>query len=228
MHSRCPHRNPGLVIISDLLTAVGGLKRSRKTNKLLTWKDGGWVEEFPPMNTARYGPAVMSDGRYVITAGSRDDEISVELFTISSNSWSAVSSFPQPLPWINGTMCGGHIYVKGGFGKTYSISLQSLLSSRGTDTSSQSRWLPLPRAPVVGSTMSTICGQAVAVGGESGSHDETSDIHQIHNGEWVKVKGQMNTARYWPIVAALPGDRMLVVGGHCLANLTAVEVAVPC
>ena len=230
IHSQCPHCDPGLVIFSGLLTAVGGRKRSRKVNKLVTWKDGEWVEEFPPMITARYGPAVMSDGHYVIAAGGRDDEISVELFTISSNTWAAVSSFPQPLPWINGTMCGHHIYVKGGFGETYSISLQSLLSSQGTDTfkSSKPKWLPLPCAPVVGSNMSTICGQVVAVGGEREAN-ETCDIHQLHNGKWVKVRGSMNTARYWPIVAALSGDRMVVVGGYCPpANLTAVELAVLC
>lgn len=232
IHSQCPHSDPGLVIVGDLLTAVGGMKGSRKMNKLVTWKDGEWVETFPPMRTSRYGPAVMSDGHYVVAAGGRDDEISVELFTISSNTWSSVSSFPRPLPWINGAMCGHHIYVKGGFGDTYSISLQSLLSSQGTDTS-QSRWLPLPCAPVVGSTLSTIGGQAVAVGGQRGGligyFNDTCDIHQLHDGKWVKVKGSMHIARYWPIVAAVSGDRVLVVGGHSSpADITAVELAALC
>ena len=73
-----------------------------------------------------------------------------------------------------------------------------------------------------------MCGSVVAVGGRRGA-TATSDIHQVHSGEWVRI-GCMDTARYWPIVAAPPGDRLLVVGGHSssLSRLTAVELAVLC
>ena len=66
----CPHRNSGLVIIDGKLTAVGGLGGSC-TNKLLTLRQKKWVEEYPPMNTGRSSPAVVStsDGEYLIVIG---------------------------------------------------------------------------------------------------------------------------------------------------------------
>ena len=57
-----PYRNSGLVIIHGELTAVGGRDESRqnRTNKLFTLRQDQWVEHYPPMNTERYSPAVVS------------------------------------------------------------------------------------------------------------------------------------------------------------------------
>ena len=93
-HSQCPHTETGLAIMKDLLTAVGGENRSGdKTNKLVTWRGGRWEEVFPPMNTARCNHAVQTDSSYVIAAGG-GGETSVEIFNMSSNSWSTVTSLP--------------------------------------------------------------------------------------------------------------------------------------
>ena len=56
---QCPYRNSGLVIIDSALTAVGGWDGSH-INKLVTLRQSQWVEEYPPMNTARSSPAVVS------------------------------------------------------------------------------------------------------------------------------------------------------------------------
>ena len=40
-HSECPHINPGLIIINNLLTAVGSKEEGRPTGKLCTWKHNG-------------------------------------------------------------------------------------------------------------------------------------------------------------------------------------------
>ena len=55
------------------------------------------------MNTARSEHAVVSDDRYVIAVGG-DGETSVELFTVSTNTWSTVTSLPRVLPCIPATL----------------------------------------------------------------------------------------------------------------------------
>ena len=56
---QCPYLNSGLVVIDSVLTAVGGWNISY-TNKLVTLRQSRWVEEYPPMNTARSRHAVVS------------------------------------------------------------------------------------------------------------------------------------------------------------------------
>ena len=64
----CPYKDSGLAIIDSELTTVGGWDRAGHTNKLFTLRQGKWVEVYPPMNTARSNPAVVStsDGDYLI------------------------------------------------------------------------------------------------------------------------------------------------------------------
>ena len=57
---QCPYRNSGLVVIDSGLTAVGGWDGYSRTNKLVTLRQSRWVEEYPPMNTARSQHAVVS------------------------------------------------------------------------------------------------------------------------------------------------------------------------
>lgn len=224
-HSQCPHSDPGLVIINDLLTAVGGREGSRKTNKLVTWKDGKWVEEFPPMNTARFEHAVVCDGRYVIAAGGGDDETSVELFTISSNTWSPLTSLPQPAVLTTLTLCGHSLYHMHHGGQAYSMDLSDLTTGASSQLShSQSRWLPFSqKAPVQFATLATVNDTVLAVGGARG-FTPTNDVHAAHNGEWVKI-GHMRSTRLCSIVAVLPGYSIVVVGGYSAG--TDVESGVP-
>ena len=67
----CPYYNSGLVIINGQLTAVGGEDGSRCTNKLFTFRQSQWIEEYPPMNTACSDTTVVSssDGEYIIVIG---------------------------------------------------------------------------------------------------------------------------------------------------------------
>ena len=227
-HSECPHSDTGLAIIRGVLTAIGGQGRSGETNKLLSWKNQVWEEVFPPMSTARYHHAVVSYSGYIIAAGGDGGETSIELFDISCSTWSTVASLPRPLPRITATVCGDRLYVMGHVGDTYYTSISNIKEASTQPSHLQPTWLPLPCAPVYGSTLSTMCGAVVAVGGVRGG-TVTSDIHQVHNGEWVRI-GCMDTARYEPIVAVLPGDRMAVMGSYrsSPSSLTAVELAVLC
>ena len=81
-----PYRNCALVIIDGTLTTVGGgYGRSGYTNKLFTLRQRQWVEEYPPMNTARSYPAVgsTSGGDYIIVIGGRDDGVIIGLVQLN-------------------------------------------------------------------------------------------------------------------------------------------------
>ena len=112
---------------------MGGYDGSRRTNKLFTLRQRQWIEEYPPMNTARSMTTVvsLSDGEYIIVIGGWADgwTATVELFQVSSRRWHQLKDLPQPLPFPSATICGNQLHVIGTHGNGYSCSLQALLSS---------------------------------------------------------------------------------------------------
>ena len=71
-----------------------------------------WVKKYPPMNTARSSPAVVSssDGEYLIVIGGSvggvDLTATVELFQVKSRIWHKLTDLPQPLRYLSATICG--------------------------------------------------------------------------------------------------------------------------
>ena len=108
----CPYRNSGLVVIDRELTAVGGEDGSYlSTNKLYTLRQREWVEKYPPMDTARSYPAVVStsDGKHLIViggCGGGDWTATVELFQVKSRRWHQLTDLPQPPPHPSATIWG--------------------------------------------------------------------------------------------------------------------------
>ena len=231
----CPYMNSGLVVIDGVLTAVGGVEGSHHTNKLFTLRQSRWVEEYPPMKTARSSPVVVStsDGGHMnviaIGGGGVRWIDAVELYNTGSSTWSQITSLPQPLTRPSAAICDNRLYVIGNDGDGYSCSLQALLSS-DHPISSQSitrslTWTPLPRLPVRYSTAATLCGQLVISGGmRDGS--VVNSIHQLVDGQWVNI-GSMSSGRRWCLVASPSPDKMVVVGGFgAHTQLDSVEVCV--
>ena len=232
---RCPYRNFGLVVIDSALTAVGGRKGSH-TNKLFTLRQSRWVEEYPPMNTARTYHAVVStyDGGHMnviaiggVGGGGWID--AVELFHTGRRSWSRLTSLPKPPTFPSATTCGNQLHVIGYGDDGYSCSLQVLLSSNQPirSQSCTPTWTPLPRLPVTYSTAATLCGQLVIIGGERHGSPVNS-IHQLVDGQWVNI-GSMSSGRRKCLVASPSPDKMVVIGGlgaNGYTPLDSVEVCV--
>ena len=214
----CPYENSGLAIIDSELTTVGGWDGAGRTNKLFTLQQGKWVEVYPPMNTARSRPAVVStsDGDYLIAIGGHDSGVAtatVELFQVKSRRWYTLTDLPQPLPCPSATICGDQLHVIGHDRKGYSCSLQSLPSNDRPITSPLTlSWKPLPFLPVTYSTAVTLCGQLVLIGGWQG-RSLVNSIHQLVEGQWVKI-GSMASGRQLCLAVSLPPDRTLIVGGE--------------
>ena len=216
-----PYRSYGLVIIDGELTAVGGWGGYRYTNKVLTLRRGRWVEHYHPMNTARSSPAVVStsDGNYIVVIGGDVDVVgwtaTVELFHVRSRRWYKLTNLPQALPHPSAIICDNKLHVIGYDGTGYLCSLQALLSSDqpilSQSISNILTWTSLPQQPVVRSTAATLCGQLVTVGGKQG-RSEVNSIHQLINGQWVKI-GSMSSGREMCLVVTPSPDKMMIVGG---------------
>ena len=213
----CPHRNCALVIIDGTLTTVGGYI-SGCTNKLFTLRQRQWVEEYPPMNTARSYPAVVSTsgGDYIIVIGGYDGVdwtgTKVELFQVKTRRWYELTNIPQPLHLPSATICGNQLHVIG-HDNGYSCSIPS----SDEPITSQSiphliSWTFLPRLPVTESTAATLYGQLVIIGGKQGLSSTVNSIHQLVDGQWVKI-GSMSSDRRMCLVVSPSTDRMMIVGG---------------
>ena len=214
-----PHGNSGLVVIDRELTAVGGGNGSyRHTNKLYTLRQRRWVEKYPPMNTARSSPAVVStsDGKHLIVVGGFGGggwTATVELFQVKSRRWHQLTDLPQPLLWPSATICGDQLNVIGIDSNGYSCSLSSLPSRDQPITSPLTlSWKPLPRLPVEQSTAATLCGKLVLIGGRQDGSPVNS-IHQLVGGEWVKI-GSMASGRCYCLVVSPSPDKIIIVGGR--------------
>ena len=218
-HSECPHVYPGLVIINDLLTAVGGRVGGDSTKKVTTLTRNNWVETFPPMQTVRESPAVVHYGDYVIAVGGDREGRGVELLHIPSLLWSTVTSLPSPLSRITVTLCHDEIIAMDWLGCGWTMNIKPLLSEIRLEGSSTalSQWTSLPQCPVVlgGPTLSSLSGQPLVV-----SHN---GIFQLQERQWVRI-GDMPVPSGYCIVCVVC-DQMVVVGGR-YTSTDAVRVAV--
>lgn len=222
-HSQCPRINPGLVIINNVLTAVGGKDGDHRTNELLSWKHSKWMDIFPPLQTPHESPAVVHYGNYVIAVGGDLEEREVEVLHIPSLLWSTVTSLPRPLTDITATLCHDNIIAMDWEGSGYSINIESLVSLRLALTE-HSQWMPLSKCPVNyaglsgGPTLTTFSGQCLVV-----SHN---GIFQLQNRQWVRIEDMSVPMEY--CIVCVVCDQMVVVGGHdgYLTSTDDVRVAV--
>lgn len=201
-----PSYNSGLVIIDGELTAVGGWGGSRPTNQLFTLQKGQWVELYPPMNTARSDSAVVStsDNNYIFVIGGVGGN-TVEMFHVRTRKWYELTNLPEALTRPSATICGNQLYVIGEHGVGFSCSLPAMLSR------DQLSWTLLPRQPVEYSTVATLYGQLVIVGGRQ-SWTEVNSIHQLIHGQWVEI-GSMSSGRRESLVISPSPSKIMIVGG---------------
>ena len=220
----CPYRNSSLVIIDGELTTVGGESGS---NKLFTLRQRKWVEEYPPMKTARSSPAVVSasDGDYIIVIGERGHDGTVELFQVKTRQWYELTNLPRHLTLPSATICGNQVHVIGIGSNGYSCSLQALPSSDEPITPQSAphliSWTPLPPLPVTHSTAATLSGQLIIIGGKRGwprFQPRVNSIHQLVERQWVEI-GSMTSGRWGCLSVSPSPDRVMIVGGYGWENV---------
>ena len=226
-----PHSLCSLAVVSGLLTAIGGGPGKHTTNQLFSLTgEGKWVERFPTMPTKRYGTAAVCSGKSLVVAGGGEDYKTlhtVELMDTETLQWSTASSLPFALVYASATICQDRIYLLG-YGASseprsvLACSMADLLQSCRPQTlgarletlTLQEVWHRVADLPVRSSSCATLCGQLLAVGGCNDSSLHTSAIHQYNpaTNSW-EVISHMPTARSHTLVAVLPGNKLMVVGG---------------
>ena len=214
----CPQFNAGLAMVNGLLTAVGGKTSdgdATKTLISLTENHRKWTKHFPPMPVKLDYPAVVCTGNHLLVTDVMKkivyvmDTISLKWFPAGSLSlhWSVHNN--------SLSVCGTELYILTFSGSVFSFSLPTLLqSSSAVLPDTTDAWQRVADVPVEDSTLTTLCGQLVAVGGCKGLLEPVDTIHLYDPSmnSW-HVIGHMPTARSRCLVATLPGDILVVIGG---------------
>ena len=226
-------------VIENLLTSIGGCTGEHggpRTNSLLSLtgkgKERQWLEVFPPMPTARNTFASVTTEQVLVVAGGYNGNKrldTVEVMNISSKQWATARNLPRPFSWISATICGDQLYLGGGNGEggnpsqsVLMCSVPDLLQPRSLGgklrtlslANKPGIWRHIKELPVTLSTLTTLGGHLVAIGGRDTSNKPTADIHCYHprTDSWHVIM-KMKTKRSRSLVAVLPEDRLIIVGG---------------
>ena len=231
----CQYKATTLVVANGVLTAVGGWNSSANaTSKLLSLVgEGKWVEQLPCMPTKRFNTAAVCSGKTLMVIGGQSDGGSlktVELLDIDSVQWFIASELPHPLSSASATVCGDNLYLVGGYDKSnatksvLTCSLNALvqpakpttLGGRSEKAFSQTEqvWREVASLPVTRSTCASLNGQLIAVGGWDSDRKTTNSAYAYDptTDRW-DIISTMPTARHSCLVAVLPGNQLVVVGG---------------
>ena len=245
---KCPNYGFSLAIVNGRLTTIGGKTPNEQvTNSVLSLVNNKWMEWYYPMPTKRYLTAVVCSSKSLVVAGGigrgRKKLNVVEVMDTETLEWSSASSLPHPLSEASATLFEGHIYMLGGQNQNHAPSesvftcsmaallqsCQSLVARLKTLslTSRPKPWYQLADTPYYLSTCASLDGQLLAVGGRDSDDKEKTAIHMYNmtTNSW-EVISHMTTPRYRCLVAVLPHNKLMVVGG-CTSDSTidSVEIA---
>jgi hypothetical protein len=237
---RSPYPYSSLAVINGQLTAIGGCndlyKEDTYTNKLLSLPR--YKEVFPAMLTKRRGTTVVTSKEHLIVAGGATGAFDVDMLNLvemmdtKSLVWSTVASLPHPYTVASGTICGDQLYMLGGAddnGKTKSVLTCSLTELLRSSSLSPSIWHRVADAPAYFSTCAAVNGELLAVGGCDEDGKPSSAIHKYNptTNSWDLISN-MPTVRYSCLVAVLPTNEMMVVGGcnKGLFDKDTIEIAI--
>lgn len=230
----CKRSAFSLAIIDGLLTVVGGYNdNNADTATLLSLVGNGnrklWVEHFTSMPTKRSYCAVAVTRKYVVViggmVGTNQALSDVELMDIESKSWLKTSKLLSPLSEATATVYRGRVYLVGGRENTrhwtcsvYTCSLSSLENAaHPSDLSSAFEppvvWvritdLPVSRSfcAVAGDNLLVVCGK------RDGLRTDIVLRYNLVSNSWEEFE-RSSCARSRCLVAVLPGDRLMIVGG---------------
>jgi N-acetylneuraminic acid mutarotase len=216
-----PYQFSSLAVVNGQVTAIGGCKefvdKDTYTNKVLSLP--GYKEVFPAMPTKRRGTTAVTSKDHLIVAGGSigvDRLNTVEVMDTKKLIWSIVASLPHSYSNTSMTICGDQLNMLGGYDgndRTKSVltcSLTELLQS----SSSSSIWHRVADAPACLSTCAAVNGELLAVGGCNKDVKPSSAVQKYDpiTNSWDLIS-IMPTARWYSLVAVLPTNEIMVVGG---------------
>ena len=245
----CVQKDGSIAVINGYLTTVGGDAYPNCSNELfsLTGKGSGrrWTKQFPPMLTKRRWTTSLCTGTALIVAGGKGvggrKLSTVEVMDTETYQWSTAADLPHPMYRGSATVCEDQLYMLGGVKSgyyvksVYTCSVSALLQScapsslkakfQRTSLEDKARvWRQVADLPVTQSTCESFHGRLLAVGGmESGKATTAVYMYNSTTNSW-EIISHMTTGRHLCFTAALPDNRLMVVGGYT----NSVELATVC
>ena len=218
-----------IVCVYGMLSSVGGVAGGwfgADSNKLYSLVNRKWVEHFPPMPTKRRYPATVYTNNILVVAGGLNEYArinTVEVLATEMKQWSSVSSLSLFVNNVSTApvVCKDIVYIATDRPAVRKCSLISLVQSK---PESDIIWEEMA-LPVRGSSLATVNGNLLAIGGKDTDYKETQNIHRYDSAtnSW-EVVSKMLVARSQCLTAVLPDNKVMVVGGH-FASLKAAEIA---
>ena len=227
------HYQGVLQIIDGKLSVIGGRDTStgKATNKVSTFINNNWTQQFPHMLQKRVRPGVATYSDYVIVAGGyRDintiyDDIEL-LYYKQSPHWIRTNiNLPEPMVIISLTIAHDLLYIAGYVtsdikrsNEAYKIAVDKITSSVAQPpTSSQTvQWTTIPSTPHYTTTTIPDSYPPVIVGGVDLQGVATADVAMLKQ-SWSKV-ASLSSPRYGVAVVPINCDSILVIGGTTGGN----------
>lgn len=214
----CDYKYFSMAVVNDKLTTIGGQGRGDSATNILLCLSGSssdmkWEILLPPMPTERERPAVVTTYTHLVVAGGGTRLVAglstVEVLNFQTLQWASASNSPKALENPNMTICDGQLYLSED--KTiFSCSVEELLN--GTIVWNKQTDIPLPH----GASLATLGRHMLAIGGSDGSVKSTPTgaiyYYNKRSDSW-RVSGEIPTPRYATLVAVLPTNELVVVGG---------------
>ena len=217
----CKYEYFAIAVVNDALTTIGGWDRQwAATNTLFSFFGSTWEEVLPPMPTERLRPAAKNTATHLVVAGGRLARgniamATVEVLNTETLQWSTASSLPVTVWYPQMTTLGGCLYLVDDRSNAFSCSVEDLLKSTNSSDGG-SVWTRLARIPTPwGSTLATLRGHVLAIGGQDDDWNPTGAIHcyDVATNSW-SIISEMPTPKYLVLTAVLPSNELVVVGGY--------------
>ena len=233
---RCKNKEFAVAIVSDKLTAVGGLDtRGLQSSTIFTLQYRKWERVLPALPRARAHPAalttptqhlVVAGGTYV-SENSHAGYKEVEVLNLVTKQWFEVSSLPEVAryPQLMLTNNNNILLYDTEKNKLYGCLLDVLLEQ----APGGGAWAQ--QAPVEnvkeGASLAQVGDCLLAIGGKDKAGKPCSEIYcyNAQNDMWSYVK-DMLTPRSWTLSAVAPGNVLVVVGGFKNQACTLTETIV--
>ena len=217
-----------LQIINSKLTVIGGWDNTtnKRTNKVTTYNNNNWRNEYPNLLKARVKPGVLTHLDYVIVAGGTlddntyRDDIEFLNYKQSSHWVIARMKLPEAMWDPSVTISNDTLYIvgyssaKGRINAAYKVSIDMVTSSAAQFTGNETAyWTELPPAPHYHIAIIPNCCPPTIIGGSiQGIHTDDIKVLDVSNNSWKKI-ASLTTARDCTAVVPINHDSILVIGG---------------
>ena len=200
--------------LNDQLVLAGGYDDAR----IRVWDSSRseWVHPYPPMSAGRMLSAAVGYQDHLIVACGYRHKSDVEVLNSSSRTWYRAEPLPVGGCCMSSVMIGSRWYLSSflwedGGRHIFWTHLPTLISSATSSCSTtEPIWNELPTPPVAKSTLLTVHGHLLLIGGEG--YSQEINRYNKEAREW-RVCGQLPVGMHTPCCAVLPSGDLMVAGG---------------